>query len=116
MRIEVPEWPIWNNPAYPDINALNILDHKSGHCIGYVVTDDGCVHFAIQFGQAVIAFEHIPVNYPATSVAFYVSRVQWINAIKDCDWIVEGLRAESIAACPECPEELLKPEGEANHS
>jgi hypothetical protein len=108
MKIDVPEWPILNIPEAPDIKAVNIFDHKDGECIGYVFDDDGNVHLAIQIGEAVIACEHTPANYPATSIAFYASRARWIEAVKDCDWLVTGLRAGKNLCAPDCPVELLK--------
>ena len=83
-----------------------ILNHKDGECIGHVISDEGWVHFAIQLGRSVIAFECIQCNYPATSVAFYKTRQNWINAIKDVDWIVQGLHDEKGVCSPECPKEL----------
>jgi hypothetical protein len=108
MKIDVPEWLIWNNSQFTDVKAINIFDHKDGECIGYVCDDDGNVHFAIQLDEAVIAVEHTPANYPATSLAFYVDRAHWIKAVEDCDWLVAGLRAERNLCGPDCPEELLE--------
>ncbi len=92
MKIDIPEWPVWNNPAYPDTTAVNMFDHKDGECIAYVFDDDGRVHLAIQIGAAVIAAEHIPENYPSTSIAFYASIEMWKKAVKEVDWIVAGLQ------------------------
>jgi hypothetical protein len=106
MRIEVPEWGIWNNPEYPNVTAVNVFDQKSGECIAFVFTDDGKVHFAVQLGKAVVTVEHIPQNYPSTDLAFFIDRAHWIDAIKDCDWIMETLRARDCSSFPACPDEL----------
>ena len=97
MKIEVPVWPGWQKPMFDDprmpvVKAVNIYDHKDGECLGYVFDDVGHVHFAIQLGRAVIACEHIPENYPATTIAFYKCRRDWINAVRSVEWIVNGLR------------------------
>jgi len=101
MKIEIPEWPAWNNPKCPEVTAVNVFDHKDGECIAYVFDDGGRVHFAIQLGDAVIAAEHIPENYPATYIAFYASVAMWKNAIMEVDWIVDGLH-EGCAGFPAC--------------
>jgi hypothetical protein len=110
MRIDVPEWFIWNNPEYdkllvshklPTVAAVNIFDHTDGECIAYVFDDGGRVHFAIQLGVAVIAVEHIPENCPATSIAFYASVELWKKAVMGVDWIVAGLR-EGCLGFPAC--------------
>jgi len=92
MNIEVPEWPIWNNPKCPDVTAVNLFDHKNDECIAYVFDDDGHVHFALKLDEHVITFEHIPENYPATDVAFYATEELWRKTIITVDWIVAGLR------------------------
>ena len=101
MNIDVPEWFLWNNPEFPDTKAVNIFDHKGGVCIAYVFDHDGRVHFAIRLGEHVIAFEHIPQNYPATTVAFYTSIEMWNKAVAEVDWIVAGLEngQPGIPAC-----------------
>ena len=113
MKIEVPVWPGWQKPQFDDprmpvVKAVNIYDHKDGECLGYVFDDVGHVHFAIQLGRAVIACEHIPENYPATTIAFYKCRRDWIDAVRSVEWIVNGLRAEAVMCSPECPKEFLE--------
>ena len=61
MRIDIPEWL----PEYVPFlvgTSVNIFDHKDGECIGYVFNEEGNVHFALQFGDAIITFEHCPLN------------------------------------------------------
>jgi hypothetical protein len=106
MNITVPEWFLWNNPKFPDTKAVNVFDHKDGECLAYVFDDGGRVHFAIRLGEHVIAFEHIPENYPATSIAFYTSVQMWKKAIIEVDWIVAGLK-EGHPGIPECDIEDL---------
>jgi len=101
MKIDIPEWPAWNNPECPDVTAVNVFDHKDGECIAYVFDDGGRVHLAVQVGDAVIAAEHIPENYPSTSIGFYASIEMWKKAVKEVEWIVAGLK-KGYACFPPC--------------
>ena len=85
MIVTIHDW------GMPNTNAANIFDHKDGECIAYVFDDDGRVYFALELEGGVIAFEHIPENYPATNVLFFPTKERWGKSIAHIQWIYDGL-------------------------
>ena len=89
MRIEIPEGNF--RKVFPESRAVRIYDTYDVDCIACVCTGEGNVHFALELEGGIVAFEHIPDNEPATSVAFYISRKEWREAVEEVAWITANL-------------------------
>lgn len=74
-------------------DSLSYDDQKTA--LLYVVTKEGWIHAAWEMmNETILVFEYIPVNYPSLVTCFWSDKKDYLQSIKEVDWIVNGIDVE----------------------
>lgn len=73
----------------PQLNIPSYLDEKYTACLLVVVSEEN-MHQAWLIDDKVLCTEHIPCNYPSTTMAVYDNLDAYLEAIKDVAWLCES--------------------------
>ena len=70
-----------------EVDIPEYMDDKSA--IVDIETPEGNKHIAWRIGNKVVSFEHIPSNWPSSSICIWNSLQEYIRTIKEVGWIME---------------------------